>query len=75
MPPSTRRSSIGDAWTRCTKIAKPILVARPWSHLPGKLSCHSDYADPETAKAVQREKLVQVNVAPVFGIAKEDRVV
>jgi phosphomethylpyrimidine synthase len=42
---------------------------------PGKLSCHSDYVDPETAKKVQSEKLVQVNLAPAFGIAKEDRVI
>jgi phosphomethylpyrimidine synthase len=40
-----------------------------------KLSCHSDYVDPETAKKVQSEKLVQVNLAPAFGIAKEDRVI
>ncbi len=40
-----------------------------------KLSCHSDYVDPETAKKVQAEKLVQVNLAPAFGIAKEDRVI
>jgi phosphomethylpyrimidine synthase len=27
-----------------------------------KASCHSDYVDPETAKKVQTEKLVQVGV-------------
>ncbi len=41
----------------------------------GKLSCHSDYVDPETAKKVQEEKLVQLDVRPALGIGKEDRVV
>ncbi len=44
-----------------------------------KLSCHSDYVDPETAKKVQAETLgrtlVQVDVRPALGIAKEDRVI
>ncbi|HEX2838858.1 MAG TPA: phosphomethylpyrimidine synthase [Phycisphaerales bacterium] len=45
-----------------------------------KLSCHSDYVDPDTAKKLQatkagREVLVQVDVRPAMGIAKEDRVV
>jgi phosphomethylpyrimidine synthase len=44
-----------------------------------KLSCHSDYVDPETAKRLHRERtgavLVQVDVRPAFGISKEDRVV
>jgi phosphomethylpyrimidine synthase len=45
----------------------------------GKLSCHSDYVDPETAKRMLAEKtgatLVQLDVRPAMGIAKEDRVV
>ncbi len=45
-----------------------------------KLSCHSDYVDPDTAKELQREKagrevVVQVDVRPALGIAKEDRLV
>ena len=44
-----------------------------------KASCHSDYVDPETAQAVHSEKtgakLVQVNLAPAFNIASDDRVV
>ncbi len=40
-----------------------------------KLSCHSDYVDPETAKKVQAEVLVQLDVRPALGIGKEDRVV
>ncbi|MBX3365772.1 MAG: phosphomethylpyrimidine synthase [Phycisphaeraceae bacterium] len=45
-----------------------------------KLSCHSDYVDPDTAKELQREKagrevVVQVDVRPALGIAKEDRVI
>jgi phosphomethylpyrimidine synthase len=44
----------------------------------GKASCHSDYVDPDAAKNVQLEKggvLVQVDVRPAMGIAKEDRLV
>ena len=41
----------------------------------GKASCHSDYVDPEKAQQVQRERLVQVNVAPAFNIATEDRLI
>ncbi len=44
-----------------------------------KAACHSDYVDPDTAKQLHREKtgavLVQVDVRPALGIAKEDRVV
>jgi hypothetical protein len=43
-----------------------------------KLSCHSDYVDPEAAKQLQVEKagrdvLVQVDVRPAMGIDKRDR--
>lgn len=41
----------------------------------GKASCHSDYVDPETAKKVQREVLVQVDVRPALGISKHDPLV
>ncbi len=45
-----------------------------------KLSCHSDYVDPDTAKELQRDKagrdvVVQVDIRPALGIAKEDRVI
>jgi len=40
-----------------------------------KASCHSDYVDPETAKQMQGGVMVQVDVRPALGIAKEDRVV
>ncbi|CAN5827001.1 hypothetical protein BH11PLA1_BH11PLA1_00960 [soil metagenome] len=43
-----------------------------------KLSCHSDYVDPDTAKTLQSQaspKLVQVNVGAMYGVAKEDRVI
>jgi phosphomethylpyrimidine synthase len=42
---------------------------------PAKLSCHSDYADPATARKLQGSTLVQVDVRPALGIAKEDRLV
>ena len=44
----------------------------------GKLSCHSDYVDPETAKKLQAEKagvVVQLDVRPALGIAKGDRII
>ncbi|GJQ29540.1 MAG: hypothetical protein HBSAPP03_14240 [Phycisphaerae bacterium] len=46
----------------------------------GKASCHSDFVDPEAAKSLieqkaGREVLVQVDVRPALGIAKDDRVV
>jgi phosphomethylpyrimidine synthase len=40
-----------------------------------KLACHSDYVDPETAKKLQAERLVKVDVRPAMGIGKEDRIV
>jgi phosphomethylpyrimidine synthase len=45
-----------------------------------KLSCHSDYVDPDTAKELQRDKagrevVMQVDIRPALGIAKEDRVI
>lgn len=39
---------------------------------PGKLSCHSDYVDPETARRAQAETLVQIDVRPALGIPKRD---
>jgi len=50
-------------------------VSEGSSDADGKLSCHSDYVDPETAKQVQREVLVQVDVRPALGIRKDDRVI
>ena len=41
----------------------------------GKASCHSDYVDPGTAQSLQQQKLVQVNVAPAFNIATDDRLI
>ena len=40
-----------------------------------KASCHSDYVDPDAAKKLQESKLVQIDIRPAFGIAKDDRVV
>jgi phosphomethylpyrimidine synthase len=46
----------------------------------GKASCHSDYVDPATAKDLVASKagstaVVQLDVRPALGIAKEDRLV
>ncbi|HRQ72603.1 MAG TPA: phosphomethylpyrimidine synthase ThiC [Phycisphaerales bacterium] len=44
-----------------------------------KLSCHSDYADAETAKQMQRERLggdlVPLNTAPAHNIPKQDSLI
>ncbi len=40
-----------------------------------KLSCHSDYVDPETAKQIQRETLVQLNTSEANNISKRDSVI
>jgi phosphomethylpyrimidine synthase len=41
----------------------------------GKAACHSDYVDPDEAKQVQNEVLVQLNTAPAHGIASDDRLI
>ncbi len=40
-----------------------------------KLSCHSDYVDPDKAKKLQQEKLVQLNVAPALGVQMHESIV
>jgi phosphomethylpyrimidine synthase len=40
-----------------------------------KLSCHSDYVDPETARRLQKEKLVQLNTAPAHNLPAHDPLV
>ncbi|MAO24141.1 MAG: thiamine biosynthesis protein ThiC [Phycisphaerae bacterium] len=40
-----------------------------------KAACHSDYVDPDEAKKVQGEQLVQLNTAPAHGIASDDRLI
>jgi len=40
-----------------------------------KPACHSDRADPESAKQLQVEKLVKLDVRPALGLSKEDRLV
>jgi len=41
----------------------------------GKASCHSDYVDDDEARKLQSATLVQVDVRPALGIAKDDRLV
>lgn len=41
----------------------------------GKLSCHSDYVDPEDAKKLQEHKLVQIDTRPAHNIPKQDSVI
>jgi phosphomethylpyrimidine synthase len=40
-----------------------------------KASCHSDYVDPDTARAVQGERLVQLNTAPAHNLPTHDPVI
>ena len=63
-----------------SKTKKALGTGHQASGEESKLSCHSDYVDPETAKDMQaqkagREVLVQLDVRPALGIGKEDRVV
>ena len=41
----------------------------------GKASCHSDYVDPDAAKTVQGERLVQLNTAPAHNVPVHDSVI
>jgi phosphomethylpyrimidine synthase len=41
----------------------------------GKASCHSDYVDPEDARRVQGERLVQLNTAPAHNVPTHDSVI
>jgi len=41
----------------------------------GKLSCHSDYVDPEDAKKIQNQNLVQIDTRPAHNIPKNDSVI
>ena len=41
----------------------------------GKASCHSDYVDPEEAKEIQSDSLVQLNTAPAHNLPSEDRII
>ena len=38
----------------------------------GKASCHSDYVDPDEAKAIQKDQLVQLNTAPAHNLPSHD---
>ena len=40
-----------------------------------KASCHSDYVDPEAAKNLQGQKLVQLNTAPAHNLPTHDSVI
>ncbi len=50
-------------------------MAKAGSDEEGKLACHSDYVDPEKAKQLQSEKLVQLNTAPAHNLPSQDSVV
>ncbi len=56
------------------KLAQKATKALPADE-DGKAVCHSDYVDPDEAKKIQGETLVQLNTAPAHGIASEDRLV
>lgn len=52
-------------------------AARPEGEAPptGKLACHSDFVDPDEAKKVQAEALVQLNTAPAHNLPSGDRLI
>ncbi|MFZ2875328.1 MAG: phosphomethylpyrimidine synthase [Phycisphaerales bacterium] len=62
-----------------SKTKKALGAGQRESGKEDKLSCHSDYVDPQTAARLHKEKvgstLVQIDVRPALGIGKEDRVV
>ena len=41
----------------------------------GKASCHSDYVDPDSARQVQGDRLVQLNTAPAHNVPTHDSVI
>jgi phosphomethylpyrimidine synthase len=41
----------------------------------GKASCHSDYVDPDSARNVQGERMVQLNTAPAHNVPTHDSVI
>ncbi len=41
----------------------------------GKAACHSDYVDPDQAKEMQGEKVVQINTAPAHNIQSRDTLI
>jgi len=41
----------------------------------GKASCHSDFVDPDSARRVQGEQLVQLNTAPAHNLPSHDPVI
>lgn len=40
-----------------------------------KLSCHSDFVDPNTAKRLQEQRLVQINTAPAHNLPAQDSII
>ena len=51
------------------------LASKAKKELPnddGKANCHSDFVDPDEAKRIQGEKLVQLNVAPAHNLPSHD---
>jgi phosphomethylpyrimidine synthase len=40
-----------------------------------RLSCHSDYADPEQAKRLQEDRLVPINTAPAHNVPTHDSLI
>jgi phosphomethylpyrimidine synthase len=54
------------------KLASKTRKAAGATTVEGKANCHSDYVDPETAKAMQQERLVQLNTAPAHHLPSHD---
>jgi phosphomethylpyrimidine synthase len=74
----TRRAMGGEGAMKSAPSAKSGNANAPSEDR--RLSCHSDYVDPEEAKRLQAERagtevIVELDVRPALGIAKEDRVI
>ena len=51
------------------------LASKAKGELPnedGKASCHSDYVDPDEAKQIQSDTLIQLNTAPAHNLPSHD---
>jgi len=73
----TRRGNLSpdEIHKLATKTKKAVGADKPGA----KADCHSDYVDPDTAKRVVADKagataVIQLDIRPALGIAKEDRV-
>ncbi|NUQ51948.1 MAG: phosphomethylpyrimidine synthase [Phycisphaerales bacterium] len=76
-PSRSERADSAAAATSAPSAASPSAKCQVPSASASKLSCHSDYVDPNQAKRLQAEKagrdvLVPLDVRPALGISKDE---